>query len=784
MIKNYLLVAYRNLVRYKIYSIINITGLAIGIAFCILTFLYVRHEWAYDTFHQNADRIYRVYMNQKDIDKNGAILPGPLGPALLESFSENIEHTTRVFFTSQNLITPLNSAREKTCLVDPSFLNVFTFPLISGDPNTALIQKDAIVINEKIAQKYFGTQDPVGQTISFSKNNDQQAVVTGVLKNIPETSSIQFDVLRSYENIDKSHESWSSSNNTSTYVLLKKQIHPTNLENLFPDFVKQHWPEKPDNELFLQPVLDIHLNANINGAEPIGDQIYVHTLLTLTCLVLFVACVNFMTMALGRSTSRAREVGIRKVVGAKKVQVIKQFLGESLLLSSVAFIIGIVLAELFMPLFNDLFDQKLSLLKHTDSTALFSLTGIALGIGILSGCYPAFVMSGFMPIQVLKGKLKLGNRNLFSHILVILQVGMSASLIICALFITWQIDYLKTKNLGFDSEQIIVVNNTRTLRQAAPNALENYRTALLSHHAITHTTPMQHSLNNRFRSWGSIKHEGTTIQGVEQLYADYDYIPTFGFELLEGRNFSRDFTTDPNASIIINEALAKQLADETAIGKTVEMFNQDRTIIGVVKNFHFRSLHHTVGPALLRCIPGHPSWRLAVRVKPKNIAQTIAFMENQWQDLTQNRRFRYAFLDEEIDRQYQKEERLQRMINYGTLFAIFIACLGAFGLTALAVSRRTKEIGIRKVLGATIPNIINLLSREFILLIALANIIAWPVAYWAMTQWLANFAYRINLGIGTFLLGGLLTLIVVIATVSTQALKAAKMNPVDTLRYE
>lgn len=783
MIKNYLLVAYRNLVRYKIYSIINITGLAIGIAFCILTFLYVRQEWAYDTFHENADRMYRVYMHEKDRQKKKALLPSPLGPALSETFSENIEHTTRIFFTSQNLITPENSARQKVCLVDPQFLNIFTFPLISGNPNTALIQKDAIVITEKMAQKYFGSQDPIGQSISFSRS-DQNAWVTGVLKNIPETSSIQFDALRPYENIDKSHLNWNTANNTSTYVLLNKHTHPSNLEALFPDAVKRWWPEKTDNTLALQPLLDIHLNPDISGPEPIGDRTYVHTLLTLTLLVLFVACVNFMTMALGRSPSRAREVGIRKVVGAKKTQVINQFLGESLLLSTVAFVIGIVLAELFMPLFNDLFDQKLSLFKHTDSTALISLTGIALSIGILSGSYPAFVMSGFMPIQILKGKLKIGNRNLFSQILVIFQVGMSASLIICALFITWQINYLKTKPLGFDSEQLIVVNNLRYLKRAAPTALETYRTNLLSHHAITHTTGMQHTLNNRFGSWGPIQHEGQLIQAVEQFYGDHNYIPTLGLKLLEGRNFDTALTTDPETTIIINETLAKQLGGETALGKTVQMFNQSRTVIGIVNDFHFRSLHTAVGPALLRYLPEYPYNSLIVRISPQNISQTLAFMENQWQDLTQNRRFRYAFLDEEIDRQYRKEERLQRMINYGTLFAIFIACLGAFGLTALAVSRRTKEIGIRKVLGATIPNIVTLLSREFILLIALANLIAWPVAYWAMTHWLANFAYRIDLGIGTFILGGLLTLLVVITTVSLQALKAAKMNPVDTLRYE
>ncbi len=788
MFRNYLTVAYRNLVRYKVYSAINITGLAIGIAFCILTFLYVRHEWSFDAFHEKADRIYRIY-NKGEVGEGSdasAMMPGPLAPALAEAFPTQMQHVVRINHSSHTFQYGDHSFRERVIYVDPDFWDVFSFPLIKGDPATALDRKDAMIISETAAQKIFGNTDPMGKTISFTRNSKiHQALITGIAKDIPETSSIQFDCIQSYENVEDALNSWNS-NNTSIYVLLHDQVRAEDIEKLFPPFLKRSWPiiiwEK--QEMKLQPLADVHFNPNIRAPEPATDPAYSYILLCITALVLFVACVNFMTLALGRSASRAREIGIRKVVGAHKPQVIVQFLTESVLLSLIAFVIGLALSELLMPLFNNLMAQKLSIVAHLDGLAFASLMGLTLIVGLLAGTYPAFVLSGFMPIHVLKGRLKMISAGLFSQFLVVFQIALSAVLVISALIMTSQLDYLRTKPLGFDSEHLIAVSRLSKLRNLGPKGIETYRDALLSHHAILGVTPIYHMMRNGYQSRGAVVHEGTSLKGVEVFFVDYDFVPTLDIKLIEGRNYSRELVTDPAKSVIINQTLAKQLGPGPPLGKTLKFFD-DMTVIGVVNDFHFRSLHHKIGPALLKCDPEYQFFsQLLVRVRADDIPGTLTFMEAQWEAVTQSPGFRYSFLDEGIDHQYRTEERWHRMIGYGTLFAIFIACLGAFGLTALAMTRRTKEIGIRKILGASVTNVVRLLSREFVLLVGIANVLAWPVAYWAMNKWLSDFAYRIELGIEAFVLGGVLTLLVVIGTVSLQAIKAAKMNPVEALRYE
>ncbi len=787
MFRNYLTVAYRNLVRYKVYSAINITGLAIGIAFCILTFLYIRHEWSYDAFHEKADQIYRIY-NKGEVGEGSdasAAMPGPLGPKLAEAFPTQMQHVVRINNTSRTLQYGDHSSQERVIYVDPGFWDVFSFSLIKGDPATALDRKDTIIISETVAQKFFGNTDPMGKSISFTRNAKvHQALITGIVKDIPETSSIQFDCIQSYENVEDALNSWNYTGNTSTYVLLHNQVRAEDLEKSFPRFLNWSWPIMGENqELKLQPLANVHFNPNIHAPEPATDPAYSYILLCITALVLFVACVNFMTLALGRSASRAREIGIRKVVGAHKPQVIVQFLTESVLLSLIAFVIGLALSELLMPLFNNLMAQKLSIVAHLDGLAFASIVGLTLIVGLLAGTYPAFVLSGFMPIQVLKGRLKIVSAGFFSQFLVVFQIAMSAVLVISALIMTSQLDYLRTKPLGFDSEHLIAVSRLSKLRDLGPKGIETYRDALLSHHAILGVTQIYHMMRNGYQSRGAVIHEGTTLKGVEVFFVDYDFVPTLDIKLIEGRNYARELVTDPTASVIINQTLAKQLGPGPPLGKTLKFFD-DMTVIGVVNDFHFRSLHHKIGPALLKCAPEHQFSHLLVRVRAEDIPGTLSFMKEQWEAVTQSSGFRYSFLDEGIDHQYRTEERWHRMIGYGTLFAIFIACLGAFGLTALAVTRRTKEIGIRKILGASITNVVRLLSREFVLLAGIANVLAWPVAYWAMSKWLSDFAYRIELGIGAFVLGGVLTLLVVIGTVSLQAVKAAKMNPVEALRYE
>ena len=781
------MIAYRNLIRHKVYSAINVVGLAIGIAFSILAFLYVRHEWSFDAFHERADRIYRVY-NRGEVGEGSdamAILPGPLGPALAEAFPSQMRHVVRIHTRYRTIRYGDRSIRVRIAYVDPGFWDVFTFPMLKGDPETALDRKDAIVFSEKTAQRFFGREDPLGKSISTTRDSEaHQTLITGILKEIPGVSSIQFDCLQSYENVENALNTWNMTNNTSIYVLLRDQIDVAALEGLFPRFITWSWPILGEKqELKLQPLADVHFSPDIRGPEPATDRAYSYILLCVAILILLIACVNFTTLALGRSPSRAREVGIRKVVGACKPQVVARFLSETIVLSLVALVAGLVLAEVLMPLFNSLMAQELSLVRDLDGLAFAALIALALIVGLLAGSYPAFVLSGFAPVHVLKGRLTTAGAGLLSRFLMVFQIAISSGLVICALIVTIQLHHLRSKPLGFDSEHLVTVSQLGKLRAPGNEGIETYRDALLSHHAILGVTGMFHLMDNRQQSRGGVDHEGTAIKGVEVFYVDYDFLPTLDIALIEGRNYSRDLAADPAASVVINETLASQLGPGSPIGKTLKFFDE-MMVIGVVNDFHFRSLHHKIGPALLKCDPDHPFSRLVVRVRPDDIPGTLAYMKDQWEAVTQSSGFRYFFLDESIDRQYRTEERLHRIIGYGTLLAIFVGCLGAFGLTAFAVTRRTKEIGIRKISGASVTDVVSLLSREFVLLVGVANVIAWPVAWWAMDRWLRDFAYRIDPGVGTFVMGGGLTLAVVLLTVSARTIRAARANPVEALRYE
>ena len=787
MLRNYLIVAYRNLMRHKVYSLINVAGLSIGIAFCILAFLYVRHEWSFDAFHDKADRIYRVY-SKGEVGEGSvamATTPGPLGPALAEAFPEQMQRVVRIHTRNRTLRYEDRSLRARIAYVDPGFWDVFTFPMLKGDPDTALDRKDAMVISEKTAQRFFGKEDPLGKSITFTRDSEvHEALITGILRDVPAVSSIQFDCLQSFENVEEALNTWNMTNNTSVYVLLNEPVDVAELEGLFPRFVKWSWPIMGEKqEMKLQPLADVHFSPEIRAPEPATDRAYSYILLCIAVLIMLIACVNFTTLALGRSSSRAREVGIRKVAGARRPQVIARFLTESILLSLVALMVGLVLAEVVMPLFNSLMDQELSLAANLDGSAVAMLIGMALIVGLSAGCYPAFVLSGFVPIHVLNNRLRIVGAGLISRFLLVFQISMSAALVICALVVTVQLDHLRNKPLGFDSEHLIGVWQAAKLRDQGKEGIETFRDALLSHHAILGVSGMFHLMDNRQQSRGGVAHDGTDVKGVEVFYVDFDFIPTLQIELIEGRNYSRDLATDPAASVIINETLASRLGPGSPIGKTLRFFDE-MTVIGVVNDFHFRSLHHKIGPALLKCDPEYPFSRLVVRVRPDDIPGALAYMKDQWEAETQSSGFHYFFLDESIDRQYRTEERLHRIIGYGTLLAVFVACLGAFGLTAFAVTRRTKEIGIRKISGASVTDVVSLLSRDFVLLVAVANAIAWPVAWWVMERWLQDFAYRIDQGVWTFVLGGVLTLAVVLLTVSVRTVRAARANPVEALRYE
>ena len=801
MIKSYLKIAYRNLVRHKIYSLINISGLAIGIAFCILTFLFVHHEWTYDAFHENADRIYRVYRDTgvyRDFGSGpSGTTPDALGPALEEAFPE--VRSVRIGWGASSIMQGDRSFQGIFRFVDPAILEVFTFPLLKGDPTRVLEDPYSVVITEAAARKYFGDEDPLGKVLSVEIGIPaveipgrppvvRDFVVTGIAESVPKNSSIRFDFLAPFEARGELR-GWSMSY-LETYVLLPEHRRAADLEERFPELLKVWLGEKRDARMGLQPLLEVHLNPGTRGPKPVSNPAYSYILLGIALLVLVIACVNFMTLAVGRSFARAREVGMRKVVGASRTQLMVQFLGESVLLSAMALVAGVALTELLLPAFNSLAGQDLAMADQADGVDLVFLFGLALAVGLAAGSYPAFVLSGFQPVAVLRRRLSFGGSGLFGRALVVFQLALSVFLVVSALLMARQLTFLRTKPLGFESDHVLRIG-ILDLWKRDSKLPQVYWNELLRHHAVLGVTETWHMLSNRSRSMFSIEHEGNEMR-VDYIDVDYDFLKTMGISLLEGADFDTR-NADSRASIIVNEALVRRLGWEAPVaGRVLRVNKRDITVIGVVQNFHFRSLHHRIGPVVLKLSPRALGLRvnsrslgwLLIRVRPENIPGTLAFLEEKWQEVAPDLPFQYSFLDEEVDRQYRKEERWNRIVQYSALFAVFIACLGAFGLTALAVARRTKEIGIRKALGATVPNILSLLSREFLVLVAVASVIAWPAAYYVIDRWLQDFAYRIDPGVGTFVLGGVLTLAIVLLTVGSQAIRAARANPVDALRYE
>ena len=793
LLSSYLKTAIRNLARHRIYSAINIIGISIGLAFCILTFLFVHHEWTYDTFHEKADRIYRITAKEKGPfgDRMIGGVPHSLGPAISETFP-NIQ-TVRFSNDSGDISIEDRSFRPLLGFVDPNFLDIFSFPLIHGDPANALKDKYSALITEKAAQKYFNKANPVGEPLPIQREKEiHNYTITGILNDVPKNSTLEFEVLLPYEQLEAEIEAMQRQYNYTslqdTYILLLPDVHPNSIEQQSTKWIKNWWAESRDEErqLKLLPITQMHFNQNL-WEYSISNPVYSYILSGIAILVLFIACVNFTTLTLGRQATRAREVGLRKVVGAKCSQIANQFIGESLLLILIALIAGIAIAELALPTFNNLVGltlvgKSLSMSDGLNLITLAFLILLVILVGITAGGYPAFILSRLQPTQIIASRLQMKTGNRFGNVLIIFQFALSIFLIITTLMMGKQLTFLRTQPLGYQTENIITIS-TYPLEEESKTLPTVFQDALQSHHAVVSATWMDYSLtNNTGRSMSYRSYKGSPEYRVENIGIDYDFFKTLGIKLVAGREFSREFPTDEKKAIIVNEAFAEKFGIEDPIGKTIQYGAYNKAIIGVVRNFHFLSLHHKIEPATMTL---HTRTnKLYVRIRPEDMPGTIAFIKEQWEKVAPHHAFRFSFLDENIGKQYKKEERWNLMIQYATGFAIFIAALGAFGLAALATTRRTKEIGIRKVLGASQAQILSLLSREFVLYIVLASLIAFPVAYYATNQWLQTFAYRTELGIGTFLLGSIAMFLVVLTTVTTQTLKAARANPVDALRDE
>jgi putative ABC transport system permease protein len=808
MLRNYLTIAVRNLLRHKGYSAINIAGLAIGMTCCILIFLLIQNELSYDRFHKKADRIYRVIQERRSQGGTTSFdigTPGALGPALRVYFPE-VQETVRTWLQVVPVEYEGKTLDSQICLADKSLFDVFTFPFVKGESQTAFTNPSAAVITEDMSRRLFGDADPIGKVLAVHQFNfPGQFIVTGVLKTPPDNSTIQFDFLvidpnRSEETRLRWQEwlpteSWRP---VTTYVLLPEGYDPKKLEQKLPDFAAPYLGPKaaPNTTYHLQPLTRIHLYSQQDyGINRYGDIGQVYLLSAIAAFILLIACINFMNLSTARSASRAKEVGIRKVVGAYRRQLIRQFLGESVLLAFLAMLMAMGLAELTLPAFNTLIGRPLPPDANSYIALLPGLIGVTLLTGLLAGCYPAFCLSAYQPVETLKGILRSGTKGAqFRKALVVFQFAISVFLIISTFVIHDQITYMLNKNLGFDTEHVVLLpifaqdqQMVEDLDKRLSARYKMVKQEFLKHPGVLNASAFRFMPviggGGMVRSIQPEGAQGTSWQiPVEEV--DESFFDTFGIKLVSGRTFSPGVRSSFAPEFIINETAAKQFGWTDPIGKKITWVDHGfGTIIGVVKDYHFAPLNQRIGPMIFMTRTGLFAW-LGLKVRGNGLPETIRFLEKTWKRFVPDQPFVCRFLDETLNQMYQSERRLRRISGVSSALAILVACLGLFGLAAFSAEQRTKEVGIRKVLGASIANIVLLLSRDFVKFVAVANLIAWPVAYYVMNGWLQNFAYRVGLGIWTFVLGGILVLIIALVTVSVQAVKAARANPVDALRYE
>jgi putative ABC transport system permease protein len=800
MIKNYLKTALRSMKKHAGTSVINIVGLSIGMACCVLIMLFVFDELGFDRFNENYDRIWRV--TRKWYNADGAVnlhlaqVAPQVGPLLKNDFPE-ILHSVRLIEVEGLLINrgPLYFEESRFFFAEQSLFDVFTFRMVAGDPATALADPFAVVITTDMARKYFGQDDPLGQSLTIQASGQSADLkVSGVVEPLPASSHVHPDFLGSFKTFEAivgpdEMQNWSS-NNYATYLLLPAGYAISRLESRLDDFVDRHMSPgmSAETKLELQPLRDIHLRSHLDSEmEANGDIKYVRIFSIIAFFVLLVACANFMNLATARSAGRSREVGLRKVVGARRTQLVLQFLGESVLTAAISLVVALDLVLLALPSFNRFLGRNLALKLGGNGSHLLFLAAIAVFVGFVSGIYPAVFLSGFRPVRVLKGAAGRAGGFSFRKALVVFQFAISIVLIVCVGIVSGQLRFMRSKSLGFDKEHVVVLPSSPAMIEN----LEGFKTRLLQNPGILSVSaakrvPSGHLLDSAQARLLSGEERQSIDFLIPNLLVDHDYIPTFGIEMAAGRNFSKEMGTDATQAFIINEAAARRIGwprPEEAVGQGFEYGRRRGQIIGVVKDFHFESLHEEISPIVMY-ISSYDLGRISIRIAPGDIPRTMAFLRGVWAEMRPSRPFSYSFIDESFDGLYKSEDNLGRIFRTFAWLSVGIGCLGLFGLASYSAERRTKEMGIRKVLGASAGGLAVLLSREFTRWVLAANLVAWPMAYLAMSRWLHNFAYRKDIGLGIFLMAGALALAVAVLTVSYQAVKTARSDPVRSLRYE
>jgi len=802
---NYIKIVLRKIKRQKGYSFINIIGLAIGMACCILMVLYIHSELNFDTFHERADRIYvlGVQSEREGYEFRGTSSNATAAEVLQNEYPE-VAQAVRYGFKPETAFSYEGKryTMDRVLYADENVFKVFTWPMIKGDPNRALSAPHTIVVTEKIAGKCFGESDPINKILKFGE--EETFVVTGVVKNVPDNSTISFDALCSFktlytqESLKPILTDWLS-HNYYTYLLLNEGIQPGDLEKKFPalleGFAGDEMRERGATEsLFLHPLRQLYLNPPWTSRGPI---FYVYIFSLVAVLILLIACFNFMNLSTARSASRAHEVGIRKVLGASRKGLISQFVSESLFFSLISLLLAVLLVQLILPSINSLTGRTLSLNMVELPWMIPGFILLTLFVGVAAGSYPALLLSRFIPVKVLRGRLSSVKSNKkLRRGLVMLQFVISISLVISTVIIVRQLFYLQKMDAGFDKENVVVIPASDNMIRKSQEVIkeEFKKNPNIISVAASSTIPGGGYPNNIKIPEGYTESEAVLM---DEINADHDFLPTMGIELVAGRNFSKEFGADELYSILINETAAKQFGWDNPIGKTIKSRDprkadkqyKEMTVIGVVKDFHLRYLTQKIEPIFIGCDPDYPlpfnyMDVISVRFKLDDVASSLDFMKKQWGKIFSDLPFEYNFLDEIFGLQFSQIERSRKIFSYFSFLAIFIACLGLYGMASFSAVQRTKEIGIRKVLGSTTTGIIVLLGKELVGLILMANMVALPLSFFVMNQWIQNFPYRVNIGIELFFASSLIILLIGLLTVSYQAIRAALANPVDSLRYE
>ena len=799
MLKNYFITAWRNIRRNKVYSFINIAGLSLGLACAMLIILYVKDEVSFDKFHGNVNNIYRIcavtkFAGETHKGGNTGYLQGP-------RFAQNIpgiDAYVRIQSGSEDMKEGADVQSKDLLYVDPNFFSVFTFPLLAGDAKTCLSEPHSVVLSEKEARRRFGTADALNKTIQVKKDSlFVPYKVTAVARNTPQNSSIQFEILFPFE---ASNEEMANNENwfnffLNTFVVLSPNTRVATVDKqmdifyekdasaTFKDLMKRFGGDISDGmgSYFLQPFAAMHMSEELppqNGLVKASKPLYSYILSGIALFVLLIACINFVNLTIARSVKRAREIGIRKVVGSSRRQLIYQFLGESFLLCSIAFIFAIVLVQLVLPVFNQLANKALEISYLFDARLVAGYIILFLITGFLAGFYPALILSGYRPVATLYSRFTLGGKNYLQRSLVVLQFALASFLIVGTFTIYAQFNYLVEKPLGYDDTNIVEVPKDRMSHMQAAA----FRNELLQNPGIIAVSAKNEG------SWSTLAHvnNDSSINFQYETIDEY-YIPTFKIPMAKGRNFSVDNAADSTRAVLVNEAFVKKAGWENPIGEIVNFFynnNERYEVVGVVKDYHFGALNTAIGPQLFTMKNDNLYGKFIIRIRPGTTTGSLKFIHSKFKDHFPMSPYSYVFKDDQNRKQYEAEAKWKQILLFGAVLTIFISCIGLFGLTVLATEKRTKEIGIRKILGASVNGIVSILSRDFLKLVLISLVIAMPLAYYAGNKWLENYPYRISIGWQIFSLAGLLVIAIALTTVSFQALKAAMANPVKSLRSE